>query len=521
MSLGIETPLQTPISLRFENLHGEILTALPEWESAWIVLEGLQRSSFQSLPDYKLTLDGFILPLQWQPDRRILMALWQKQGPGLYPLCLWYQSECCFETQLEVWPKGWGQAGLFALLEELHYLLPLEWGQALKPGSGFVQGKNTDTGRLRGWRQEFAKLQACLMDQAEQAGLLSALAAWEPNQALGLPGALLKVSAHQARKPLFRTIQHPARQILDQRPRWQSDTPENRFVKNLVQRVDTRLSTLLGLLPEREFGPERAQLQTWLIQLRKSTARFSDWKEIQALSAPVTPGLGLMARPSHRVFLTHWQKLSRDFVFVQSEGPLRRSLENLPWLYQTWSVLQVILALLQAAQMQGWLPESMQWLFAWQDSSFVRVLPRGMRVLSLYRPDSQLKIQVWVERHFGAVGPIHSISYAQRPDLVVQISHPDRQNQPDQLWLWDAKYRLGEDLKRPTKTDLDRMHAYRDALRSEQGEPLVEMACILYPGPTQTFAPGLMALRASPLASEQLQMELHQQMTGLMAGLRF
>jgi hypothetical protein len=518
--LGIEAQLKSPISLRFENLHGEFLKALPEWESAWIVLEGLQRETLQSLPDYRLELDGFTLPLQWQPERRVLMALWQRQGPGFYPLRLWYRSECHFETRLEVWPTGWGQAGLFALLEGLYYLLPLEWGQALRPGAGYLQGQSTDTGRLRGWRQEFAKLQACLMDQAEQAGLLSALTAWEPNQALGLPGELLQVSAHQARKPLFRTVLHPAQKILDQRPRWQFNTPENRFVKHLVQRVETRLTHLLGLLPEREFGQEWAQLQTWLSQLRRSTARFSDWKEIHPFSMPVTPGLGLMARPSHRVFLTHWQKLSRDFVFVSSEGPLRRSLENLPWLYQTWSLLQVILALFQAAQIQGWLPESMQWLFPWQDSNFVRVLPRGKMVLSLHRPDSPSRIQVWVERHFGAEGPIHSISYAQRPDLVVQISHPDLPDKPDQLWLWDAKYRLGDDLKRPTKADLDRMHAYRDALRSQQGEPLVEMACILYPGPTQVFAPGLMALQASPLASEQLQMDLNRQLTGLLAGLK-
>lgn len=515
--MGFELSPKSAISLRFENLQGERLKSLPEWESAWIVLEGLQRETLQSLPDYRLELDGFTLPLQWQPDKRVLMALWQRQGPGLYPLRLWYQSECHFETRLEIWPKGWGQAGLFALLEGLQYLLPLEFGQALRPGAGYLHGQSADTRRLRGWRQEFAKLQACLMEQPEQAGLLSALTAWEPNQALGLPGELLPVSAHQARKPLFRSVLHPVQKILDQRPCWQSNTPENRFVKHLVQRVETRLSNLLGLLPEREFGPERSQLQTWLSQLRKSTARYSDWKDIRALSAPVTPGLSLMARPSHRVFLTHWQKLSQDFVFVQSEGAQRRKLENLPWLYQTWSILQVILALFQAAQLQGWLPESMQWLFPWQDSAFVRVLPRGRMVLSLHRPDSQFSIQVWVERHFGAEGPIHSISYAQRPDLVVLISHPNR---PDQLWLWDAKYRLGEDLKRPAKADLDRMHAYRDALRSQQGEPLVEMACILYPGPSQIFAPGLMALQASPLASEQLQMDLNRQLTGLLAGLK-
>lgn len=529
--------------LRFESLSGERLTALPEWDTAWLLFAGAQLGPSQALQFYRLEVDGLILPLQWQPERQLLMALWQRQGPGIYPVTLWYQSERCFERELQVWPKGWGQSGLFALLEDLSYHLPYEWGRALKRGAGYVPGKSTETRILRGWRQEFARLQECLLDASESSvGLLSALADWEPNQTLGLPPELRPVPAYQARNPLFRTVVSPGLPLLDQRPRWQANTPENRFVKSLVARVETRLNSLLGLLVGPDFGPEQSQLQAWLTLLRKHTRACPEWPTIPALTAPAMPTLGLMARRSHRPFVRLWQQLNRDFVFVPSmenqpsqsslskAGPRRRRLENLPWLYQTWSLLHVILALQREAQLQGWTPISQDWFFPWQNagrppSNWVQVLPRGQRVLHLQKAGAGAELQVWVERQFGAEGAIHSISYAQRPDLVVQVSPykrpqlPTQPTQPAQIWLWDAKYRLGDDLKRPSKVDLDRMHAYRDALRSETGATVVTMACILYPGPSLTFAPGLSALQASPLAPEDLQQALSLQVQGLLAGL--
>jgi len=504
--------IETRFGLRFENLQGESLKALPEWESAWIILTGCT----QSLAFYRLELAGLNLPLQWQPEKRVLMALWQRQGPGLYPLRLWFQSDLCFETELAVWPEGWGQRGLFALLEELSYLLPHEWGKALGLGQGRLMGQSALTAHSRGWRQEFARLQECLGGHQGQIGLLSALTAWEPNQALGLPAECLTVPAYQARKPLFRTAWHPGQMVRDQRPRWQYNTPENRFVKNLVGRVELRLNALLGLLEGQDFELERAQLHAWSKQLHTLTGQCRGWDEIHALASTSPPVLGLLARPSSRPFWSLWQNLNSDFVFVSAGGPRRRSPESLPWLYQTWSLLHLILALLQTAQKQGWKADFQQTLFPWQASEWVRVLPRGKMVLCLQKPEAGIALQVWVERQFGPTGPIHSISYAQRPDLVVHIVRP---NGPDRLWLWDAKYRLGDQLKRPEKVDLDRMHAYRDALRLASGDTVVDMACILYPGPSQVYAPGLMALQASPLASQQLQTDLRQQISQLLAGL--
>ena len=58
------------------------------------------------------------------------------------------------------------------------------------------------------------------------------------------------------------------------------------------------------------------------------------------------------------------------------------------------------------------------------------------------------------------------------------------------LFVFDPKYKLdseGHDEEsltgRPHKTDIDKMHAYRDAIRGEGGKRVIEYAAILYPGP--------------------------------------
>lgn len=49
-----------------------------------------------------------------------------------------------------------------------------------------------------------------------------------------------------------------------------------------------------------------------------------------------------------------------------------------------------------------------------------------------------------------------------------------------------------------TPVDIDKMHAYRDAIRGPEGERLVRYAATLYPGPTVTYTRGLEAIRAYP-----------------------
>lgn len=45
---------------------------------------------------------------------------------------------------------------------------------------------------------------------------------------------------------------------------------------------------------------------------------------------------------------------------------------------------------------------------------------------------------------------------------------------------------------------IDKMHAYRDSIRSASDQRVVSYASILYPGPTVTYGPGLAAISARP-----------------------
>jgi len=50
----------------------------------------------------------------------------------------------------------------------------------------------------------------------------------------------------------------------------------------------------------------------------------------------------------------------------------------------------------------------------------------------------------------------------------------------------------------PRKLDLDKMHAYRDAIRGEGDQRVVQYAAILYPGRTRRFSAGMEAIGIRP-----------------------
>ena len=101
-------------------------------------------------------------------------------------------------------------------------------------------------------------------------------------------------------------------------------------------------------------------------------------------------------------------------------------------------------------------------------------------------------------RRFG----LYSVSYAQKPDVAVEVRPP---YSPARVYLFDPKYKLDGEFTegesrdgRPKKVDIDNMHAYRDAIRDEEGRRPVRYAAILYPGPGMVYAAGLEALTAYP-----------------------
>lgn len=58
------------------------------------------------------------------------------------------------------------------------------------------------------------------------------------------------------------------------------------------------------------------------------------------------------------------------------------------------------------------------------------------------------------------------------------------------------------------KADIDKMHAYRDAIRDPYGRRVVAYAGVLYPGPYVRYSPGLEAIGADPEKREALDSRL-------------
>jgi predicted component of viral defense system (DUF524 family) len=114
-----------------------------------------------------------------------------------------------------------------------------------------------------------------------------------------------------------------------------------------------------------------------------------------------------------------------------------------------------------------------------------------------------MMIRLFPERTYTkSSGPLSSVSFSQRPDVTIEVQPAQG---PSRLYLFDSKYKLDGELAeeestdgKPKKVDIDKMHAYRDAIRGEGAERVVRYATVLYPGPGMRYGEGLKAVRAYP-----------------------
>lgn len=134
---------------------------------------------------------------------------------------------------------------------------------------------------------------------------------------------------------------------------------------------------------------------------------------------------------------------------------------------------------------------------------FLRVLRSRRAALIARDPTSATTAKLVVQRTYGRTGkPVRSASYEQRPDVAIEIDT----GQGPRILVFDPKYKLeSEQLEgevndgRPKKVDIDKMHAYRDAIRDQNDGRPVEFAAIIYPGASsEQSGPGLQAIAARP-----------------------
>ena len=298
--------------------------------------------------------------------------------------------------------------------------------------------------------------------------------------------------------------------VWDARVEHTFDVYENRILKTFVNDLVVRVRRLAARLNDENERLQRVQ------EKLETASRAADFLvEVGSLrSAPRKPSMVLMKRIDYQIAYRRWLEY-RKFSSLSILCDARSApLENTPLLYEIWGSLLAVGVLLQGAIDSGW-HIARQDLFVIRDGWCVDLAWSGRPIIVLENRDTGASINVLPQHSFTSRGRLRSISLTQRPDLVIELERPGYQ---PSLIVLDPKYKLRADTLaqsmseeldeedreltaqgKPVKSDIDKMHAYRDAIRDEHGCHAITHAAIIYPGHENTdYAGEVGAIGARP-----------------------
>jgi hypothetical protein len=515
----MDSPPSSEPPIRLLDAAGRSCDAPREWQPHWVEV-AVPPAEWDVV---ELRRNGEPLPLTL---RRLggavrVVAEWPRSGTGSYALTL-RTPRGEHRHVVSVHPEKLAPAAFARLLEDLELHLPAAVAVALHQAGGLA-GMELLPPELSTVSEELLRLRRAVEGTPERAGLADALAEIARDPHVVLHARELWVRRVHARRPhAARLVQALARpgnldvelrpeRVLDTRVEHSADVYENRLVRAFVEQVQQRLGRLArlkGSAASAEVQGTVAALVRRLGAARREAAFLDDVAALEHAPQHVT--MVLLRRAGYRTALEGFLEFQRS-VAVRLDAPaLDAPLENAPALYQLWGTLQVIRAALTVAAELGYRVEEEHLVRRAPGAAFLRVLPDGRPALRLRHPVSGVEVQIIPERAYrnqGRVAGLWSTTYEQRPDVAVEVLPPGA---APSVYLFDPKYKLdGEPLEsagaegKPKKIDIDKMHAYRDAIRDAAGRRAVRYAAILYPGPENRFY-GVDALTALPGSSDSL-----------------
>ena len=504
--------------LSFLTLDGRPLPTPREWQPALLCIDATPSDWDRvQLARHDLPMPVSLRRLAGQPQ---IVADWPRSGVGHYCLNLIY-GDNREQTTVTVASEKLTPEATDRLLLDLETELPASIALALQQLGAFAGLHLRPAGETT-LAQEFIRLQRAIQGVRGRPGLaallpqiardpyqrLRSLDVWTPWERARRPHPARLLQAVAAGPQL--ALDRPPERVLDTRVEHTADVYENQLLKTYHTQVDRRLRRLRRVLSTQPTL--QADTHNLLSRLEASR-RQAPFLECVSLPAylPTQLTMVLQRRSEYRAVLEGYLELHRSPAIRLDEPTLDAPFENLPSLYQTWGTLQVVAALLTAAYEAGYTLQTQR--LAGRDSGgvFVRLLPDGDPILTFVHPTTGTAVRLIPERTYSAVGLIRSLSFSQRPDIAIEIFSPSA---PPRVILFDPKYKLSSDgLKNastPLKADIDKMHTYRDAIRDDQGQHVVQSAHILYPGQTTLYGEGIGALGANPQDMSQLQAELRR-----------
>ncbi|MDA7928650.1 restriction endonuclease-like protein [Mariniblastus sp.] len=268
------------------------------------------------------------------------------------------------------------------------------------------------------------------------------------------------------------------------------DTPENRFIKFVINSSIEKIARIMSLASGNENRPENQRLSNSFFDNLKSwsnslihTRNHRLFQEVGSFSGMTSESLVLQQKPGYAKVYKAWQQLKWFLDLLGNDSSL--SVRNVAELYEVWCFLQVRNVIIELG-------------FREISNNKPVLVNRGVDVamkdgmagaFHFHRGDG-IHIRLAHEPIFReGTKPVRTWMTTQIPDIVLRAEFQDGS---EIYWIFDAKYRIDAMASSDLVPDdaINQMHRYRDALiyqhksdssYSDKSRPVFG-AYVLYPG---------------------------------------
>lgn len=274
------------------------------------------------------------------------------------------------------------------------------------------------------------------------------------------------------------------------RKRLNIDTPENRFIKMVLERTKSNLAHLIHMLSAAKDVKISESFVQSLTKWREQADKFSRhqlWKEVGRFEGKSSESKVLQQAAGYSKVYKIWQQLKH--YLNQADGEAKLSIKSVADIYEVWCFLEVK-SIIESLGFK----EHEKNLGNLKQVQFEKQFPVDeMAAAFVYKRQSDgMVIELAHEPSFTPKGGVNRTWLAnQRPDIVLRVT---LSNHEQFFILFDAKYRIDAQPFAPKdgvpEDAINQMHRYRDAIIHQQKlineRPLksrpVMGAFALYPG---------------------------------------
>ena len=275
-----------------------------------------------------------------------------------------------------------------------------------------------------------------------------------------------------------------------------NDTQENRFLKHALGQVTSKYALLKGRIESlKDASPEfKAEMREMLDTL-KHLQRNPFFRTVGRFKGLNQESLVLQKATGYSQVYRTWNLLRRSYSL--NDGLYRLQTKDIATLYEIWCFIEVshIVKELLGTDVDAEHRNRMEMngFFTWE-------LGKGEHSRILFKKDGvELAELVYNPKHTDkendkiSIDNLYVPTVPQKPDIVLQLTKNDLQNNMKMTYLFDAKYRIEgrvNGVDTPPDDAINQMHRYRDAIyykehSSSELKKEVIGGYILFPGDGQ------------------------------------